>query len=83
VAGLGLCGFPKRCAGPGTKGFASTCLCFLVLNLQKQVQGIAKGPRTVFTSTRSYAQKKFFEPPGEELVVPSSSQKDQILTSIG
>ena len=55
--------FPKKCAGPGTKGLASICPCFFVLNLHKKVQGIAKGFRAVLTYARSYAQKALLGPP--------------------
>ena len=85
----GLAGFisPKKCAGPGTKGFASICLCFFVLNLHKKYQGIVESARAVLTYARSYTQKTFFGPPSEALVMPFSiqkpSQKHQKLTSVG
>jgi hypothetical protein len=31
--------YPNKCTGPGTKGFASICLSFFVLNLHKMAQG--------------------------------------------
>ena len=46
-----------------------------MLNLDKKVQGIAKGPRAILIHARSYTQKTFFEPPSEALVTPFSMQK--------
>jgi hypothetical protein len=59
-----------------------------VLNLHQKCQGIVEDyARAVLTHSRSYAQKTFFGPPIEALVMPFSmqkpSQKHQKLTSPG
>jgi hypothetical protein len=65
LAWLGWAYFSINCKGPGTKGLASICLWFLVLNLHKKAQGIAELPRAVLIPARSYwyTQKTFLGPP--------------------
>jgi hypothetical protein len=64
AAGLGLFFHKIARTGPGTKGFASICLYFFVLNLHKKCQGIAKDARAVLTYARSCTQKVCFGPQG-------------------
>jgi hypothetical protein len=62
MAGLGLFFHKRKGPFPGTKGFASICPCFFVLNLHKKCQGATR-------------KKRFFGPPSEALVVPPPTQK--------
>jgi hypothetical protein len=76
MAGLGLFFQKSARALACTKGFASTCPCFFVLNLHKKVQGTVKGSRGGFhPRPKLRAKNVFFGPPSGELVVLSSMQK--------
>jgi hypothetical protein len=74
MAGLGLF-FQKGARARAPRGLLRSAYDFFVLNLFKMLQGVMECPRAVSTYTRSYAQKTFFGPPSEALMMPFSIQK--------